>query len=107
VANGNKLKIYNCSLEYRAWYRKNMRALLPDPHWERRGRGKNMLGITIFAEHLGGFSAKPQRYWSFKNMRELLETYAKQRGLDPLVSETWYSIGESDIRGLKVLKYVN
>jgi hypothetical protein len=57
-----------------------------------------------FVEQLGGtgFSAKPQRYWSIKNMRALLETCAKQRGLDPLLPQSWYSIGERDIRRLKV-----
>lgn len=38
---------------------------------------------------------KPRGYWTAEehaNMRRLLEDFARQRNLDPLSSETWYSI---------------
>eukprot|EP00026_Physarum_polycephalum_P004271 Phypoly_transcript_04288.p1 GENE.Phypoly_transcript_04288~~Phypoly_transcript_04288.p1 ORF type:complete len:615 (+),score=69.63 Phypoly_transcript_04288:198-1847(+) len=49
----------------------------------------------------GGFSAKPQHYWSIKNMRVLFEECAKQNNLDPQVSATWYRLGECHIRAMK------
>eukprot|EP00026_Physarum_polycephalum_P001950 Phypoly_transcript_01954.p1 GENE.Phypoly_transcript_01954~~Phypoly_transcript_01954.p1 ORF type:complete len:900 (+),score=97.26 Phypoly_transcript_01954:131-2830(+) len=38
------------------------------------------------------FNSKPVGYWTRANMRFLFESIAKNRNLDPLVPETWYSI---------------
>ena len=42
-----------------------------------------------------GFSTKPVRYWTAergKNLRMVLENYARSKKLDPLLAATWYNI---------------
>jgi hypothetical protein len=42
-----------------------------------------------------GFKAKPRGYWlseKGKNLRALLEKFAKSRNFDPLVASNWYSV---------------
>jgi hypothetical protein len=38
-----------------------------------------------------GFTTKPIGHWTRKNMRLFLERLAKNRGMDPLVADTWYN----------------
>lgn len=45
-------------------------------------------------------------YWTTgkgKDMRSFFEKFARNKGMDPLVPETWYSITRSDIEKIKVL----
>ena len=53
------------------------------------------------------FTRKPFGYWNEaegKNMRSLLEQYAKQSHCDPLVAENWYSFAHQ-LRYKKVKKH--
>ena len=50
--------------------------------------------LMFFSEHLSlpGFTTQPVGHWTAKNMRAFLENYASQRGLNPLLAETWYNV---------------
>eukprot|EP00026_Physarum_polycephalum_P001348 Phypoly_transcript_01349.p1 GENE.Phypoly_transcript_01349~~Phypoly_transcript_01349.p1 ORF type:complete len:1107 (+),score=164.22 Phypoly_transcript_01349:191-3322(+) len=57
-------------------------------------------GQIVDADIRKKFTARPQRFWNAdkgKNMRALLEGYAKNRQMDPLVPENWYSIRSKHI----------
>jgi hypothetical protein len=48
---------------------------------------------------------KPFRFWTVeegRNARNFLEEFARQRNLDPLLPETWYSTSLKDILSQKV-----
>eukprot|EP00026_Physarum_polycephalum_P003234 Phypoly_transcript_03244.p1 GENE.Phypoly_transcript_03244~~Phypoly_transcript_03244.p1 ORF type:complete len:742 (+),score=88.29 Phypoly_transcript_03244:221-2446(+) len=49
---------------------------------------------------VSGFVARPAGYWTKRNLRLFLEQVAKNRSMDPLVAETWYSIPPEEIRQL-------
>lgn len=52
------------------------------------------------------FSSKPIGFWTNDNMRAFLEEFAKSKNLDPLLSETWYTITRQDIAVTKEGKVV-
>ena len=49
-----------------------------------------------------GFTAKPIGHWTHKNMRQLIEQFAKNRGLDPLIAETRYNTPRREIENIAV-----
>jgi hypothetical protein len=51
---------------------------------------------------LASFLKKPFGYWTIKKMRNFMENFARNKNLDPLISNTWYNISASDIKQLKV-----
>jgi hypothetical protein len=56
---------------------------------------------------MNGFISHPVGHWSAKNMRVFLETFAKNRNMDPLLPETWYNITRDAVMQAKVLPPVN
>lgn len=55
---------------------------------------------------MASFTTQPLNHWTSKNMRLFLEKFAKDKKMDPLLPETWYSIRSEDIAKQKVnLKY--
>lgn len=52
-----------------------------------------------------GEKIKPMGYWKAdkkKNMRLFFENIAKERGVDPLVPESWYSVTQAYVKSFKV-----
>lgn len=62
----------------------------------------------FWVEYSGGgeeFTSKPLRFWTAaqgKNMREWLVTFANDRGIDPLVADSWYHFPRKEIEKIKV-----
>eukprot|EP00026_Physarum_polycephalum_P001538 Phypoly_transcript_01540.p1 GENE.Phypoly_transcript_01540~~Phypoly_transcript_01540.p1 ORF type:complete len:1069 (+),score=95.14 Phypoly_transcript_01540:45-3251(+) len=48
-----------------------------------------------------GFTSRPPGYWTPKNMRLFMESFAKSKNLDPLLPETWYKISPREFLKLK------
>jgi hypothetical protein len=48
-----------------------------------------------------GFTSHPLYHWNLKNMRLFLESFAKNRQMDPLSADTWYKLTSSAVRELK------
>lgn len=53
-----------------------------------------MLAHLETSHQTAGFTTKPIGYWNAKrkNMRTFFEAFAKNRNLDPLLPNTWYSV---------------
>eukprot|EP00026_Physarum_polycephalum_P001621 Phypoly_transcript_01623.p1 GENE.Phypoly_transcript_01623~~Phypoly_transcript_01623.p1 ORF type:complete len:1048 (-),score=160.89 Phypoly_transcript_01623:116-2998(-) len=47
------------------------------------------------------FRTKPHGHWNIRNMQSLMEQIAKEKNMDPLLAETWYSLSPSEIRQSK------
>ena len=65
---------------------------------------KNVLANLLYEDSsaVPGFTSHPLYHWNMKNMRLFLESFAKNRNMDPLSPETWYNLTGSSIRELKV-----
>eukprot|EP00026_Physarum_polycephalum_P001631 Phypoly_transcript_01633.p1 GENE.Phypoly_transcript_01633~~Phypoly_transcript_01633.p1 ORF type:complete len:1064 (+),score=132.57 Phypoly_transcript_01633:31-3192(+) len=47
------------------------------------------------------FSSHALGHWTAKRARLFLESYAKNRNLDPLIPDTWYNMSSSELRAVK------
>eukprot|EP00026_Physarum_polycephalum_P002930 Phypoly_transcript_02939.p1 GENE.Phypoly_transcript_02939~~Phypoly_transcript_02939.p1 ORF type:complete len:825 (+),score=95.05 Phypoly_transcript_02939:89-2563(+) len=71
-------------------------------------RFANQLGTTAISllskcfpnmkSDLSKFTRRPRKIWSTSTRREFLNSFARQRGLDPLIPETWYSLYQETAR---------
>eukprot|EP00026_Physarum_polycephalum_P000846 Phypoly_transcript_00847.p1 GENE.Phypoly_transcript_00847~~Phypoly_transcript_00847.p1 ORF type:complete len:1309 (+),score=236.62 Phypoly_transcript_00847:226-3927(+) len=48
--------------------------------------------VTENSQNTENFTAHPQGYWTFDTMRAFMIDFARQWKLDPLLSDTWYTI---------------
>jgi hypothetical protein len=66
--------------------------------------------LPVYSHKVGGVAIKqPQRHWRTKRwhkLRSLLENFAKNKGMDPLLPGTWYKIPCSSIMKIKVLYFI-
>ena len=58
--------------------------------------------ILLEYSQVGKFTIQPVNHWNIKNIRIFLESFAKNRHLDPLQATTWYNIKSDEIRKAKV-----
>lgn len=65
----------------------------------------SLLIIVIDSSRIGNYTQQPMRYWTAKNMRSFLENFAKSKGWDPLLPQTWYATRIDMIRKQKVPFY--
>eukprot|EP00026_Physarum_polycephalum_P002957 Phypoly_transcript_02966.p1 GENE.Phypoly_transcript_02966~~Phypoly_transcript_02966.p1 ORF type:complete len:695 (+),score=87.59 Phypoly_transcript_02966:171-2087(+) len=73
-----------------------------DVIWEEIVRNYALSGPNTLNFHSHGimkFSSKPMYYWTSGNLankKKFLENFARKRGLDPLLPQTWYSFSKTD-----------
>lgn len=73
-----------------------------------RRRDRNEKIILYGTDHSHGvmkFSSKPMYHWTKRNLenkKKFLERFARKRGLDPLLPDTWYSFSKKFFDAEKV-----
>ena len=76
--------------------------------FELSGSGiSSLISFIYFSDHSQVLSTppKPKAYWTSekgKNMRLMLENFAKSNNFDPLVPDNWYSMTIQDFSRMKV-----
>lgn len=69
---------------------------------ERKEKYTKYLLALADVSQLVDLATRPSGFWNAKTMRQFLENYAKDRGMDPLAPGTWYNTPEKTLRQLPV-----
>jgi len=67
----------------------------------------SIIYLSLSSGGTKGFTTKPSGHWTHKNMRLSLEKLAKNRGMDPLLAETWYNTPRGEIEKMAVRKFMH